>query len=118
MHYADFITPALIVAWAAFEYHRREQEFNESMAYCARDLPPPEPLPVHVPWKVWTTGLTAFCLFAFVVGMVILGITTFPPYRTSFFLIALPFALILVVLLLILWRDYRIVRKLSKRKDD
>ncbi|MBM4169256.1 MAG: hypothetical protein FJ215_08885 [Ignavibacteria bacterium] len=118
MHYTDCIVPAVIVVWAAFEYHRREQEFKEKMAYFARGLPPPQPAPFHPSWRLWTTGLTALSLFAFVAGMVFLGITTLPRYRTSFFLIALPFAFLLPVLLLILRRDYRIARRVSDRKGD
>lgn len=118
MHYSDLLIPACIILWAGFEYHRREQNHKEKMAFLERGLIPPESSPVPPRWQLWTTGFTTLCLFAFVCGMVLLGLQTEPRYAVGFFFIALPFFLISIVLFLIFRRDYRMVRGLSNRKGN
>jgi|GEM_PF-1784149 len=113
MHYSELIVPAVIIVWAGFEYHRREQDHNERMAFLQRGLMPPDSSLDPPAWRLWTTSAIAFLLFLLIIGMIMLGFKTIAPYGAPFFFIALPFVPIFVVLLLILRRDYQTAKDLS-----
>jgi hypothetical protein len=109
MNVSDFLIPAGILLWAAFEYHRREQLHRETMAYLRNGVEPPPQLNIPKTLHLWTVGGTAFLLLALSIGFLVLAIgAPTPQDSVPFVVLAVPFIAMAILLLLILRRDLKL----------
>lgn len=108
MNTGDLVLPLAILIWAAFEYHRREQDHKEAMSYLQRGIEPPTQPDTPKTLHLWTVGTTAVLLFALSIGLLWYAMSGPVLYGSgALVMLAFPFAGMAILLLLILRRDLK-----------
>lgn len=108
MNVGDFVLPLGILLWAAFEYHRREQEYKETMAYLRRGIQPPSPPDIPKAVHLWTTGGVAILLLIVVSVLLWLVLNGSIIYGSgALIILAVPFTTLSALLFLIFRRDLK-----------
>lgn len=112
MQAGDFVLPLAILIWAAFEYHRREQDHREVMVFLQRGLQPPPRSDSPQPFQLWTAGGVALLLIVLSIGLVWLAFSGSILYGSgALIVLAVPFVSMAILLLLIVRRDRRILKQ-------
>ncbi|MGA2624175.1 MAG: hypothetical protein ABSF91_10005 [Bacteroidota bacterium] len=119
MNYNDFMLPALIIVYAAFEYHRRERAHKERMDLLKRDIKPPERAQGSVLAGIMTYSIPTMLLLGMIYLFTVIGVKRgIPSYPFFIWPAALIVLLILTVLLilvmLIVRRDIKTYRTTHK----
>ena len=101
---------AVIIVYGVIEYQRRETRHREVMVFLKRGEEPPVP-EVKKPqaWRLLTSGGVALLLCLVVGVLVKLGLEGHS-YARPYYVMALGFALLLVVVLMMFARDLRAYR--------
>ncbi len=116
MHYSDWILPAIIILYAIFEYHKREQLHRERMELLKRNIVPPPIIRIPTLTTITTTAIVALLLFG--TSILFVGLS-FREKAGSMALLplAIMFTTIFIFLFLMLKRDIKIYRANSKRQE-
>jgi small-conductance mechanosensitive channel len=102
---------ALIVAYGAYEYFKRERKHREQLTYLKRGEKPPVPILKVALWQLLTTGATALVLIAATGYVFSLALRNTPRDAPSVYLIGFVGTVITGMVVSMFLRDLRIYRR-------
>lgn len=116
MHYTEWILPAVIIIYAVFEYQKREQLHRERMEMLKRNIELPPIIRRPTLTTITTTAIVALLLIGTSISFVGLSFRG-KAGNMALLSLAIMFATIFIFLFLMLKRDIKIYRSISKKEN-
>ena len=96
-----------MILWGVIEYRRREQSHRERIATLRRTGALPAEIEKQQPWRIGTTVIVLGFVTGVIVRMAWLGLFRQHLVDNRYFLVAVPFVPIAVILIMMIVRDIR-----------